>query len=333
MATGEAKLHHFVPRFYLARWSHVDLLDVRRRDGGRFTAKPTKVAAINGFYDFHDDDGEVSKAVEKFLADEVEAPASEAFRSIDASGRAPAPHTSERQAMCAFIAFQMTRTPERRAEIMLAEAVRAFLDGRELTEPLMAEYLESVHLGFAPSEREVRAAVAWIGYQLYQLGTGTREEAMRIMHSIAVEFMPKLAEMHWSIAVDRKQRFVTADQPVLIWKQPSPRDAFMGVGLQTADEVRLPLDPGKVLVLRHRPRTETVRLSPSEVQQCNRDIAHRCHTFIVGSPRQSATIDSLPLRARGPAMRFNVANRWDRDDDGRLFKTDEEILHTWVSRD
>ena len=31
------------------------MVAVRRRDGGRFDASPTKVAAINGFYDFRAD--------------------------------------------------------------------------------------------------------------------------------------------------------------------------------------------------------------------------------------------------------------------------------------
>ncbi len=87
---SEPKRHHFVPRFYLARWSVEDTVAVRRRDGGRFEANPTKVAAINGFYDFRADDGEVSKEVERFLAHVVEGPASSALDAIDASGRPPA---------------------------------------------------------------------------------------------------------------------------------------------------------------------------------------------------------------------------------------------------
>ena len=57
--------------------------------------------------------------------------------------------------------------------MMLAESVAEFLAGRQLTDELMGEYLETVHLGFKPSKREARAAAMWIGYQLYQLDPGT----------------------------------------------------------------------------------------------------------------------------------------------------------------
>jgi Protein of unknown function (DUF4238) len=333
VADAEPKRHHFVPRFYLARWSDHDQLAVQRRDGTHFLANPTNVAVINGFYDFRDDDGEVSKAVEKFLADVVEGPASSAFAEIDRIGRPPTPGTDEHHAMCMFIAFQMIRTPERRDEMMLAESVRTYLDGRDLTEDVMASYLESIHLGFAPSQREVRAAHMLIGYQLTQLDPGSREESMKIMYKSALTLAPRLTEMHMSVAVDRKERLITADQPVLLWKRPSRRDAFEGVGIATADEIRLPLDAGQQLVLKHRPRPGVVRLSSSEVVQCNRDIAARCHVFVAGSPRQSAALRALDLRARGPRARFDVGYRYVQDEHGQLIKTDQEILHTWVSRD
>lgn len=329
---SEPKRHHFVPKFYLARWSIDDVLAVRRRDGGQFEANPTKVAVVNGFYDFRADDGEVSKEVERFLAQAVEGPAASAFESIDVTGRPPVLGSDERQAIAAFIAFQMVRTPERRAEMMLAESVAEFLAGRQLTDELMAEYLETVHLGFKPSKREARAAAMWIGYQLYQLDPGTTEMTMEIMYNTATTLTPLLQAMHWSVAVDRKERVITADQPVLIWKRPSTRDAYMGVGIQTADEIRLPLDPGKQLVLRHRPRPEAVRMSSDDVTACNSDIAARCHAFVVASPRQRAIMAALPLRERGPAIRFDVGFRYERDEHGRLIRTDDEILHTWLAR-
>ena len=308
------------------------MVAVRRRDGGRFDANPTRVAAINGFYDFRAEDGEVSKDVERFLAQVVEGPASSALAAIDASGRPPAPGSDERHAIASFIAFQMVRTPERRAEMMLAESVAVFLDGRQLTDDLMAEYLELVHLGFKPSTREARAAAMWVGYQLNHLDPGTTEMTIRIMYDTATTLTPTLSDMHWSLAVDRKERLITADQPVLIWKRPSPRDAYLGVGIQSADEIRVPLDPSKQLVLRHRSRPEVIRLSSDDVAACNFDIATRCHAFVVASPRQSTIVEAVPLRERGPVVRFDVGFRYERDERGRLMKTEDEILHTWLSR-
>jgi len=313
MADAQPKRHHFVPLFYLERWSSHDRVEVRRRDGGRFPTNPVNVAVVNGFYDFRDDDGVVSKEVEKFLADQVEGPASSALLAIDNMGLASDPGSGEREALSAFIAYQMTRTPERRSEMMMAEAVRDFLGGRELTEPLMAEYLETCHLGFTPSERETRASWNFIWYQLNHLDPGTPEMTMEIMHATGLRLLPKLAAMHWSIEHNRKQRLITSDQPVLIWKRPSPRDRFEGVGIETADEIRLPLDPAKQLVLTHRPRPKSMRLSPTETAMRNRALAARCHAFVVGSSKQSALLDSLVLRTRGPTVRFDIGNLYEHD--------------------
>jgi hypothetical protein len=63
--------------------------------------------------------------------------------------------------------------------------------------------------------------------------------------------------MQWAIEVDRKERLITADQPVVIWKAPSPRDRFEGVGVQTADAVR-----------------------------------QYCHKLVIGTPRTSTVIDA-----------------------------------------
>jgi hypothetical protein len=172
----------------------------------------------------------------------------------------------------------------------------------------------------------------WVGYQLYHLDPGTTEQTMQIMYDTATTMTPVLGAMHWSLAVDRKQRLITADQPVLVWKRPSRRDASMGVGIQTADEIRLPLDPSKQLVLRHGPRPDVIRMSRDDVAACNSDIAARCHAFVVASPRQSRIVEAVALRARGPVVRFDIGFRFERDDHGRLVRTDDEILHTWLSR-
>jgi hypothetical protein len=77
----------------------------------------------------------------------------------------------------------------------------------------------------------------------------TPEFSMHAMLSSVAELAPRLANQHWSIEYDRKARFMTSDTPLVLWGAPTHRDAFEGFGVESAEEIRFPLDPAKQLVL------------------------------------------------------------------------------------
>jgi hypothetical protein len=77
----------------------------------------------------------------------------------------------------------------------------------------------------------------------------TQERSMEMMFDAAEALSPRLNARSWCIEHDRKGRLVTSDSPLVLWRSPSPRDAYEGFGIEDADEIRFPLDPHKQLII------------------------------------------------------------------------------------
>lgn len=67
-----------------------------------------------------------------------------------------------------------------------------------------------------------------------------------------------------------------------------------------------------------------------------RRVSHRYGTDMARRLRaqqwEHRIVDAVLLHERGPVVCFDVGFRYERDDRGQLVKTEDEILHTWLSR-
>lgn len=67
-----------------------------------------------------------------------------------------------------------------------------------------------------------------------------------------------------------------------------------------------------------------------------RRVSHRYGTDMARRLRaqqwEHRIVDAVLLHEGGPVVCFDVGFRYERDDRGRLVKTDDEILHSWLSR-
>ena len=324
--------HHVVPRFYLDRWgSNERRVYVRRRDGAHFFASTRHVAVEVGFYDVVDVDGRTSSVVETFLS-WIERSGAAAMRLIDETGEPPEPRTQERHAIASLLALQHTRSPEQRARSLFQDEVQRFLAGRDLTLELVAEYLTEHHLGFVPTQNEVEAALGWVSAGIHMGGSTTATEAIEMMLASAESLAPVIEDMNWTVEHDPKGRFISSDTPLTLWRPPTTRDRFEGIGVQTCTEIRVPLDPWKLLVLHHDRGPSSIRVTTERPRQCNADVARGCHTLIFGSGRHEALIDAVALRARRPVLRFATGPGLRELPDGST-EPIGEILHQWVPRE
>ena len=327
----DQKRHHFVPEFYLLRFAtESERVLERRRDGVEFVTNTDNVAAESGFYDITLPDGKKSKDVENHLST-VEGDAAEVLRAIDTSMSVPLPGSEERTALSVYLGLQMTRTPELRERIQFPLKVAEFLAGRNLSHELIAEFLEEIHLGFPPSEGEVKGAFDYSSFLLQDQASMTRERSMELMFGAAEAVVPRLAARVWCIEHDRKGRLVTSDTPVVLWRRPSPRDACEGVGVEDADEIRFPLDPNKQLIMTKRERSPSARISPERSATCNQDVALGCHNFVVAHPSQQARVSQLDLPKRRLVLRFDLGPFLREQPNGTTIK-DGEVMHAWVPR-
>lgn len=330
VAMTEAKRHHFVPEFYLLRFADTPQVFVRRRDQTVFEANCLNVAVESGFYDYEMSDGEQSKEVEERLG-VYETSTAEVLRCIDETLSAPATGSHERAALCAYLALQMTRTPEHRERMLFPELLREYLADRELTRELVSTYLETVHLGFKPDAREVEGAFTFAAVALQSGAPITAEVSMDAMFESIEQVAPRLDAFSWCVEYDRKGRLITSDTPLVLWRVPTDRDAFEGFGIEGCDEIRFPISPTAQLVLTKRPRPAGVRITPERTAACNADMALACHKFVVSNPRERARVDRLDLPRKRPVLRFNVGPLIRESSDGTE-AIDGEVLHLWIPR-
>jgi hypothetical protein len=325
------KRHHFVPRAYLARFGHNGRVLVRWRDKtGTIPMGVHNVAVECGFYEIEGPTGARSVAVEEALAG-LEGDAAAAIQLIDMTKVPPDVGTPERTTLAAFMALQLNRTPEQRGRVLFAKDLAAYAGARELDKMVVAEYLERVHLGFRPRDPEVSAALDLAQVVLRDPAVLTNEFAIRLMLESVDQLVPILLDRHWTLEIARKPRLLTSDHPLVIWRTPSPRDRYEGVGIANAEQVRFPLDPGKQLVLTVTQGPPVRPIEPDHVRTCNADIASTCHRFLVGHPNRPRPIQDVPLAPKRPVLRFNTGPLYEKQPDGSVVYRGE-VLHTWVPR-
>jgi hypothetical protein len=154
---------------------------------------------------------------------------------------------SDREILSNFIALQLTRGTRFReflkeiaTDMMkLASRVQATVPGAVEAiagDNATAEDIED----FRAILREGRVEV-----------TPNRSAAIIDALKVAEELVPIIGVKSWNLVKTDGLRIVTSDNPVTLWRKPlGPHDNW-GVGIQTADEVALPVDPQRALVLRH----------------------------------------------------------------------------------
>jgi hypothetical protein len=330
---SEPKRHHQVPIFYLERFSSNRKLWVRWRDGKQYPANPVNVAVEAGFYDIPDGAGGKSRVVESwFLGKGVEGPAKTAMESLDRCLNPQGLTDAQRKALAIFLALQITRTTAHREETLFQLRVLDWAKGREITRDLVAEYLEHEHLWFKPCDPEIEAAFVYVSEAVKEPSVLTNDWSVRMMIDNAGYMVPVLLDLYWTIEVDPKREYLTSDKPVVLWRKPSPRDNYEGLGVANSQEIRFPLDPGKQLVMSQRKRPTILDVATHRVRRSNRDLADSCHRFILGSPNNRAQITAQHLDARRPVIRFWSGPWLAPGPDGRLQKQEGDIIQMMVPR-
>ena len=327
-----AKLHHYVPQAYLARFGHNNQVKVRRRPRGATHRSHVKnVAAETGFYTVTANDGTTSTIIEERLSD-LESAGIQAMRRIDEGGELPAIGSDDRETLCLYLAVQMARTPRKRTPVLFSHAVATYAGGRTVDRRLIADYLERRHLGREPSTAEVEGAWTYFHSMRTQIGGNPQNAAISATLGPIAQYLRYFRARHWCLETCRKPAFLTSDAPLVLWWPPSDRDNHRGVGLQDADEIRFPLDLYKQLVLTPGDGNSVREVKLSRAVACNQDLADSCERVIVGHPDRDAWLDRPELSERGPVLRFNFAPLFDEGPDGSRQKSGRDVLHVWTTR-
>jgi hypothetical protein len=180
------------------------------------------VAVQGGFYETEGTGGEKSVKIEEMLA-VLDGEAAQAIDLVARTGRPPDVGADERMTLALFMAVQMTRTPETRERLLFATSVQAYANQREIDRQLVADYVENVHLGFRPHEKEIEAALIFV-QETERRGLPTKDDAIHLALSTVDQLATILLGKRWSLEIARRPRFLTSDAPLIIWRKTfSPR--------------------------------------------------------------------------------------------------------------
>lgn len=330
---NEPRRHHYVQAAYLQRFSDNGQVAVRWRDRDDIFETGVKNVAVEcGFYEVVAPDGTKSVAAEYVLND-IEGPAMQVLAAIDQDLKAPIRDSGARLVLATYMALQLSRTPEAMDRVLFPQYVMEYAKDRPIDEGLIAEYLTTVHLGFEPESTEVEAALDVVRIALREPALLTKQFAIDVMFRSIDQVGAALLQKSWSLEVARKPRLMTSDMPVVLWRRESERDEYEGVGVQNAEEIRLPLDTGKQLILSDKPEgMGATRVEPARVRDCNQAMADACHKFVVSHPGQRRELGELDLAQHRPVLRFNTGPLLESDANGSMVDKGRQVLHVWTPR-
>ena len=326
MMNKNTKRPHFVPASYLKAWAdESDQVAVRRRsESNAFTPNVINVAVEAGIYG-HGDIGRVRE--EMFGRLETDWPG---LRTALVS-LGGALDEDDRAAISVVAAVQLSRTRERVAQAEFLRAFADFSNRRPVTKEDIRAFLIERHLRFEPSDGEVEGAWTLASYALNDGEPQSKDEVMAMLFHIARnEIGPRLTTMFgWTVEHCRKPTLLTSDRPVMYWRPRSTRDYYEGIGVETCEEIRWPLTPQDLLVLRPRVRDGGInQASNRRFERVNAGVASQCHEFIVGTSKCRPNLQSIPMEKYRPVLRFNVAPGVRELPDGREEDLGD-ILHIW----
>ncbi len=326
MTRTETKRPHFVPATYLLAWADGnDQVAVRRRGTTKvFTPNVVNVAVEAGVYGR----GAVAQSREKMFGslEELWPELRDALTKY--GGRVGADVRSQ---VSLFAALQLIRTRERLAQAEFLNSFAAFSARRPVTKDDIRAFLTEHWLKFPPSDSEVDGA--WtIAYVALREGEPlSKDEVIATLLNVAVRVLaPRLAGFHWTVEHCHKPMLFTSDRPVMCWRPRSERDRYEGIGIENSDEIRMPISPHDLLVIRAIGGISDVEhVQPRRFERVNAAVSSQCHEFVVAAPSRVRELRLLPLAAHRPILRFNLAPGVRVLPDGQE-EPMGDIVHTWV---
>lgn len=275
---SKPKLHHYVPQLYLRNFAderkQVAVID--RKEGRSYNANVSNVAAETHFYASQDESGEWGVEFEEWLSD-LEGKIAPAITSVVRDDIFP-PSGEHRSLLALFIASQWTRTPRVRdrmaqsADWLLKTEVA--MGGKDrLREAMLAADMEVTDEALDQEWSE------WTDFDSYTWEPHQNEH-MRYVTETIIETASLIAQASFLLVRFSRRKLITSDTVISLYRPPRPENAFLGMGLLTADEVHVPLARDVALILMPRDGADGRRLTPSV------DMANHINLVVAANSRR-----------------------------------------------
>jgi len=301
--------HHYVPRFYLKRFSEPQgkIKAYDRTKGMTLSTSITNLATETEYYSVLDEQGEKSDVVEELLS-RVEGRAKEILDSHSLHNSSLS--SSDRLDLSLLIGLQLVRTPKWRFDFNDSEDYRQrmFLEinmaGKSkegITKFLESFYERSV------CDDEVETHIKIVRNIENERFYPTGNQVIATMLQMSLVAAKLILYKPWVLYTRKTRDFITCDQPVIPWRDSLPE---FGVGISTADETLFPIDPYSVLAVKATDLGEERSLSVQEcddatVVRINQVVAHSSLRWVYFHPRHKDAMRYLHLPRSAAIKKVN----------------------------
>lgn len=311
-----ARAHHYVPQVYLRQWAEGGHVAVRRRGNvSAFVASTRKVAQETDLYTIETDAGP-SDFVEHSLS-QMEGVLPDVLAAMR-QGNLPKAGSPGRARFASLLALQFIRTPDRVEEQRFPFDALAAGSGVLPVSKSVIKALLAERSGQVPEESEVQGAWDYVNVFLKDGPRLTQADYLDASFRMLPKISDRLGNMRWSTEATKGMPFVTSDQPLSLWvRRPN---GTRGVGIDGAEEIRFPVSPRYLLVLRPCGRESTSLVPRSRVRSVNSHAAATCRHMVIAEPNRAGLLEELPLRDKRPMWKFNEGPLYESGPNGPRYK-------------
>lgn len=302
---------HIVPQLHLHYFANTrnQIAVVDRRTGHRFLAPTTRPgsAVERDFNTFVNIDGQLDGSLDHLLT-YIEGRAAPVIKKMvegSAFTKFP-PSEQDRDDLCIFLAFQMTRGRKvRRRTEMLADLYAHVMIPANMT-PVEAEAL-LVAKNIEPTAEAINELVSMsMEMERYEFVADPNAH-LALMGPLAKEMYQQLATRRWYLAEFDTPSLVTCDEPVVLsFEDDNPQRG----GLLNADEVWFPLSPKHLLTLTRYAVPDLpegrFKVPVKTAVEVNKAIVANAYSEIYLHPDQHH-LDDLTLSDPAPLFHINAS--------------------------
>lgn len=313
--------HHYVPRFYLARFcdQRGQLAAYDRTTRKLISGRAERLGFERDLYRLPDNAGLPKYFLEEVFG-ELESQAASAIERVVQSGVVT---EADRRTLATYLTLQILRTPHTIRAVTDMAAWSASIE-------MQIELGRKLDRGDLDVEQRRMAENA-----LRQLEDGTlrivpaeKSRVGLVLAAFEQMLVQVLRDWTWLVVLLDRPRLLTSDNPVVLLGEPDPGSPATNLGVATALEIWLPLDPRRALVLsRDQSLTSPlIGLSDAHVRSINLRLALESTRWIFFRPG-TATVRDLQVPREAPRWFSRTMGRRDRPDG-----TVGELIQTGVSR-
>jgi hypothetical protein len=288
-AQKRARAHHVLAQFYLRAWANErDAVSMLTREGREVTTGTEALAVEKDFYTATAPDGTKNSSVEEDLLRAWDGRGAEVHRRLLADDFPL--DDDARVNFGLFLGLQWLRGRAAR------QVSKEFYDVFNKVLVKLGLELDPDEQETPPGERAPRAPlVDGPGIEIPRLG-GLPEEAKALLRDEdaytfeipreqlllqMVQGVPDAAavflEAQWVVARTEGVPLLTSDEPISLYREPTPQNQHFGLGPKNADVMQFPLSSNRVLVMNRRPPLGPdllVDMPPTAVGDVNKLTVH-----------------------------------------------------------